>query len=117
MAGKETRSEVRGQIAEVKGESQNQVREGKRVNPTDFLPLMPFFPGCADHSTHMKALIEKGHCLPFSTLVSFFLANEEFDLTGKKAADGRLAPSGKNPGLAKQLSAETDRDVLPVIVS
>jgi hypothetical protein len=73
---------------------------------------MEFFAGGGNYSAHTEALVEKRQGLPLGTLIGFFLSNEEFDLMGKKAADGGFTAGGEDLGLPENLAAEANGYVL-----
>ena len=60
----------------------------------------------------MKTLVEKRQRLAFGAFIGFFLTDQNFNLTGEQAADGRAALGGEDLGLSKCLSIKTDCEVL-----
>jgi len=65
----------------------------------------------------MKTLVKMRHRLPFGTFVCFFVTNEELDLLGKEAADGRFPPGSQNLGFLEHLPTQAYRDVLLSAIS
>lgn len=64
----------------------------------------------------MESVFEQRHRLPLGPLVSFFLADQNLDLTRKKTADGCGTARRNDLGLADGLPVETNGQVLFAIV-
>ncbi|MGA3052736.1 MAG: hypothetical protein ABSD63_00870 [Candidatus Korobacteraceae bacterium] len=60
----------------------------------------------------MEAVIKKLNSLSFSTFVSLFFADKDFNLLGKQAANRSIPPGGNDFGLAQSTFIQTDRDIL-----
>jgi hypothetical protein len=78
---------------------------------------MQFVSSDSNYRTKMKALVKERHRLSFGTGVCFLVANQEFDLLGKQAADRGFPASSQNPGLLQDFPTEADRDVLFLAIS
>ena len=50
----------------------------------------------------MEAVLKKLNGLSFSTFISLFFADKDFNLLGKQAANRSIPPGGKHFGLAER---------------
>src|SRR5579863_1319552 len=73
---------------------------------------MPVVSTASNHAAQMKALIEQCRRLPLRPLISFLFPHEEFDLLGKKSADGGGTAGGEDLNFPHGLPAEAYRHVL-----
>jgi hypothetical protein len=60
----------------------------------------------------MKALVEQHHGLPVSPLVSLIVPNQNLDLLGQQAADGRTPPRCQYFGFPNRLLRKADCKIL-----
>jgi hypothetical protein len=73
---------------------------------------MEFIAGGTNYAAQVKAAVQQGRGLAFGAFVSFFFADEEFNLMSEETADRGGTASSDDFGLLNGLAVEADGQIL-----